>query len=236
MTSDRIRSGRIGAGACSASCPSRTAAMSYAGTQQARRRSRACRRCRRPAGCAAAPGPGSGLDAPRAEQDAGGFQHLGGVRFRLPGPPHPGPLAASAGLPPRTPRRRRFPAPCAPEVPDTRSAADGHARTAADRKVVPAPIRLSTPIVPPCRRTSSLTSARPMPVPSRVRPRWPSIRWKRSKICGSSASGMPIPVSLTVSTAACPPGVAVRLTAISPARVYLKAFDTRLRTIRSHIS
>ena len=51
---------------------------------------------------------------------------------------------------------------------------------------------------------------------------------------GSSPSGMPVPVSRTVSTA-CPPS-ARTATAISPSKVNLKALETRLRTIFSHMS
>ena len=64
--------------------------------------------------------------------------------------------------------------------------------------------------------------------------RGPATRWKRSKSFGSSSAGMPVPVSRTVSSK-CDAG-SRSLTSISPSKVNLKALETRLRTIFSHIS
>ncbi len=47
-------------------------------------------------------------------------------------------------------------------------------------------------------------------------------------------SGMPVPVSATDSST--PPGEGVSDTLIEPDSVYLKAFDSRLSTIFSHMS
>ncbi len=73
-----------------------------------------------------------------------------------------------------------------------------------------------------------------MPLPSCVRPRAFWTRWKRSNRRGISSAGMPVPVSLTQSTALAPSRRSA--TAISPSNVYLKALDSRLRTIFSHMS
>ena len=73
-----------------------------------------------------------------------------------------------------------------------------------------------------------------MPLPSCVRERAPRTREKRSNSRDSSASGMPVPVSRTERIAS--PSVRRIVTRISPSKVNLKALETRLRTIRSHIS
>ena len=75
---------------------------------------------------------------------------------------------AASAAPPRRRRRAR----CrrgivAAATCESDPAADARGRTAATTvNVRAAPGSLSTPIVPPCSRTSSCTSARPMPVPS----------------------------------------------------------------------
>ena len=103
-------------------------------------------------------------------------------------------------------------------------------------KVVPRPTALSTRMVPPWSLTSSCTSARPIPEPSNERLLWPSTRWNRSNKRGSSCSGMPTPVSRTINSAARPSADGARLTAISPSNVNLKALESRLSTIFSHMS
>ena len=100
--------------------------------------------------------------------------------------------------------------------------------------VVPRPSALSTPIVPPCRRTRSRTSASPIPVPSCVRERAPRTRWNRSNTRGSSSSGIPAPVSRTARTTC--RGRARSETSISPAKVNFSALERRLRVIFSHMS
>ena len=89
-------------------------------------------------------------------------------------------------------------------------------------------------MVPPCSRTSSCTSARPMPVPSWVRARAPCTRWKRSNMRGSSVGGN---ADAGVADARARRGRrrARSATRISPSNVNLNAFDSRLRTIFSHI-
>ena len=63
----------------------------------------------------------------------------------------------------------------------------------------------------------------------------PSTRWKRSNRRGSSCAGMPVPVSWTaqLDAAAVAPQ---RSTRITPSNVNLNAFDSRFRTIFSHMS
>ncbi len=73
-----------------------------------------------------------------------------------------------------------------------------------------------------------------MPEPSWERLRVPSIRWKRSKMRASASAGMPTPVSETVRRTA--PSIASSLAVMAPAKVYLKAFESRLRTTFSHMS
>ena len=86
---------------------------------------------------------------------------------------------------------------------------------------------LSTPTVPPCRRTSSCTSARPMPGALVRAARAPSTRWKRSNTCGSSFGGMPTPVSRDVSSTRV--AVASRARPRSrPANVNLNAFESEV--------
>ena len=73
-----------------------------------------------------------------------------------------------------------------------------------------------------------------MPLPSWVRERTPRTRLKRSNRLVSSSAAMPVPVSETDSTASAPSRRSA--TRISPSNVNLNAFETRLSTIRSHIS
>ena len=100
--------------------------------------------------------------------------------------------------------------------------------------VVPCPTVLSAATVPPCRAARSLTSARPMPLPSCVRDFVPRTRWKRSKSWGSSSGAMPTPVSLTLNSAMSP--VRRSDTVMAPSKVNFKAFESRLRRMRSHIA
>ena len=70
-------------------------------------------------------------------------------------------------------------------------------KTAVNQNVEPTPGRLSTPMSPSMRRTSSREIARPKPVPPYLRvvepSAWLNARNKRSRI----SSGMPMPVSMT---------------------------------------
>ncbi len=100
--------------------------------------------------------------------------------------------------------------------------------------VVPTPTVLSTAIVPWCAFTRSDTSDSPMPAPSWPREIIPGTRWNRSKILASSSGGMPIPVSATTSTASSPSSRSE--TRIEPTEVNFTALDSRLATIRTHIS
>ena len=102
------------------------------------------------------------------------------------------------------------------------------------RNVVPRCGALSTVIVPPCRPISSRTTASPIPLPSPDRAFARSTRWNRSNSRGTSSAGTPVPVSATVSTAA--RSCARRATVIRPSKVNLRALDSRLRTIFSHMS
>ena len=88
---------------------------------------------------------------------------------------------------------------------------------------------------PPCSCTSSCTSARPMPEPSCVRARAPSTRWKRSNRRGSSCAGIPGAGVAHLELDALAAGTR-SVTSISPSSVNLKAFDSRFRTIFSHMS
>ena len=102
-------------------------------------------------------------------------------------------------------------------------------------KVVPRPGRLATAMVPPCSLTSSCTSARPMPEPSWVRARAPSIAVEaledaRQLALGNADAG----VRHGRARRARPRRAARR--AMRPSNVNLNAFDSRLRTIFSHIS
>ena len=82
--------------------------------------------------------------------------------------------------------------------------------------VVPTPTVLSAEIVLWCPFTRSDTSESPMPAPSGPLGITPGTWWNRSKILASSSGGMPTPVSAT--------------------EVNFSALDSRLATIRTHIS
>ena len=157
-------------------------------------RTRACRRCRRPAACV------HGVRRAAAI-------HTGSGRRSTPAssrPPASSLPAAIAGPLPRTPRRRSRSKPPTAR-PWMRSA--GRCALPNGMATVKVAARASIAlhrIAPPCSRTSSWTSARPMPCPRRCAPARPSTRWNRSNRRGSSPAGMPTPVSRTVSTAAPP--------------------------------
>ena len=166
--------------AASAACAVRDGLDLVAPAQQARERTRACRRCRPPAGCAPA--------AVRSEA------HCPTVRAARCRRRRAAPRRRSADSPSGSQRSASSTKALAPTAVEARlraapirSAGRCAEPSGIDTvKVVPWPSTLAARTVPPCSFTSSCTSARPMPLPSWVRPRAPSTRWKRSKMRGSS--------------------------------------------------
>ena len=104
------------------------------------------------------------------------------------------------------------------------------------RNVEPCPSALSTWIVAAVQRTSSRTSARPMPLPSKLRPpravdAMEALEEARQLV----RPAMPVPVSRDRQHRR-RRRRAAGATAMPPSSVNLNAFESRLRTIFSHIS
>ena len=208
---------RVARASASACAPSAAASTVPVAAAAGARRSRACRRCRRRRGRARRrarrlPRRRDVVGRrPRGSQRSASSTNGAAPPARSPSGPRVAPMrsAGRCARPERdATRERRAVAERALDV-DRRRRAAGRA---------PAPARARCPM------------------PSCVRARAPSTRWKRSNRRGSSRcrdadAGVARPSSSTRS-----PRRAQARPSISPSNVNLKAFESRLRTIFSHMS